>query len=115
MKMDGWSEGWGKLREVNLLHNRKTRTAGVIPGGNSSYCLVLLIPCFPMHNAVPFKGPPSCEQPVVRLPTAEKSTVIIQICVSTFRNPALYLKVSDHNIDIFYVVCTVHCDTLITV
>ena len=71
-------EGGRELREVGLLHNRKTRTAGVITGGNSSYCLVLLIPCFRVHNAVPFKGPPSCEQPVVHLPTAEKSTVLIQ-------------------------------------
>jgi hypothetical protein len=75
---NGWVEwGWGELREVLLLHNRKTSTAGVITGGNSSYCLVLLIPCFPMHNAVLFKRPPSCEQSAVRLPTAEKSVVII--------------------------------------
>ena len=101
-------EGGGELREVGLLHNRKTRIAGVITGGNSSHCLVLLIPCFPMHNAVPFKGPPSCEQPVVRLPTAEKSTVLIQ-------QSGFFFMVSDHNIDRFYVVYTVRCDILITV
>ena len=110
---DGWSGG--ELREVCLLHNRKTRTAGVITGGNSSYCLVLLMPYFPMHNAVPFKGPPSCEQPVVRLPTAEKSTVIIQNYGSVYRNPALVLMVSDRNIDRFYVVYIVYCATLIAV
>ena len=107
---NGRVEGGGGLREVRLLHNRKTRTAGVITGGNSSYCLALLIACFPMQNAMLFKGPPSCEQPVVRLPTAKKSTVIIQIYGSMFRNPAWFLKVSDHNIDrfFFFYLCTVH-------
>jgi hypothetical protein len=95
--MDGCGEG--KLREVCLLHNRKTRTAGVITGGNSSDRLVLLIPCFPMDNAVLFRGPPSCEQPIVRLPMAEKSIVIIQSYVSMFRSPALFLKATDRNID----------------
>jgi hypothetical protein len=97
--------GGGKLREVCLLHNRKTRNAGVITGGNSSYCLVLLIPCCPVNNAALFRGPPSCEQLVVRLPTDEKSIVIIQSYDSIFRSPALLLKFTAHIIDQLLTFC----------